>query len=35
VPIALDNTLLDREAAFARWARGFSEAWALDDEAPG
>jgi FMN phosphatase YigB (HAD superfamily) len=36
VPIALfdlDDTLLDREAAFARWARGFCETWALDDDA--
>jgi putative hydrolase of the HAD superfamily len=29
----LDNTLLDREAAFARWARGFCEANGLPDDA--
>jgi FMN phosphatase YigB (HAD superfamily) len=32
VPIALfdlDNTLLDRDAAFARWAEGFCDAWEL------
>jgi len=36
VPIALfdlDNTLLDRAAAFARWARGFCEAWTSDEDA--
>jgi FMN phosphatase YigB (HAD superfamily) len=37
VPIALfdlDNTLLDREGAFARWARGFAEFHGLAEEAP-
>jgi len=36
VPLALfdlDNTLVDREAAFARWARGFVEARGLPAEA--
>jgi len=34
VPLALfdlDNTLLDREAAFARWARRFCRTWGLPD----
>ena len=29
----LDNTLLDREAAYARWARGFCDANGLPDDA--
>jgi FMN phosphatase YigB (HAD superfamily) len=34
VPVALfdlDNTLLDREVAFARWARRFCDSWGLPD----
>ena len=36
MPVALfdlDNTLLDREAAFAAWARRFCDDWALPDGA--
>lgn len=36
MPLALfdlDNTLLDREAAFAGWARRFCKAWGLPDQA--
>jgi len=36
MPVALfdlDNTLLDREAAYADWAAGFCRAWSLPDEA--
>ena len=36
MPVALfdlDNTLLDREAAFARWARSFCDGHGLPDEA--